>query len=405
MKKKIKKYLLILLSLSLMVTSLVGISAYFTDTETVTNVVEIGKIDIELLEPSWNGTVDVTPNAVTKKDPQVKNIGSNDAFVFLEVVVPYLDVDVVDNTGGDVNTQYVSMFGYQVNSGWVEVDSLYDEGENGTVTKVYAYVGNNTDEMYALTPGSTTNALFDTILFANVVDSQGLEEQTLSVLVNAYAIQANDINSGIKDPNEVWKVTVNSVTKEVSTAAELESALSTGIDVKLINDITIPHSTPENVPTVAGEAVVLDLNGHTLMASEVFVANNGSLTINANGGGAVEGANMYVYDGGTITINGGTFNDIDFGGDGPIIINGGEINLWVQDPNWIENQIGDIIRANGGTFNFDPSLYGYVNADTHMVINNEDGTWTVWPVSSEGPEEPEAPEVPEDTDESEASQK
>ena len=64
-------------------------TAFFTDQGSAANEFIVGNVSVDLTEPGWNpddGTA-LTPNKTVKKDPQVTNTGSNDAFVFLQVKV------------------------------------------------------------------------------------------------------------------------------------------------------------------------------------------------------------------------------------------------------------------------------------------------------------------------------
>ena len=78
-----------------------GVSAYFTDADTATNTFTIGKISLDLQEPNWDPdhATNLTPNQIIKKDPQIRNDGINDEFVFLEVTVPYKNVITVNDAG------------------------------------------------------------------------------------------------------------------------------------------------------------------------------------------------------------------------------------------------------------------------------------------------------------------
>jgi len=71
-----------------------GIMAYFTDYEEVTNSFTYGQVELELTEPNWDEDLaqQVVPNETFAKDPTIKNIGVNDMFVFVEVVVPYENI-------------------------------------------------------------------------------------------------------------------------------------------------------------------------------------------------------------------------------------------------------------------------------------------------------------------------
>ena len=91
---------------------LVGsVSAYFTDQDEKTNTFTVGKVTIDLEEPEWDKKPDengndipdeaenMTPNQTIEKDPQVKNTGTNDAFVYMTVEVPCKKIVTVNNDG------------------------------------------------------------------------------------------------------------------------------------------------------------------------------------------------------------------------------------------------------------------------------------------------------------------
>lgn len=195
-----------------------GISAYFTDGDTATNTFTVGKVQIDLQEPHWDPDLakDITPLQELKKDPQIKNDGINDAYVFLQVVVPYANVTVAQQDGTKAPAKAdTELFSYDVKDGWVEIGDGQKDPEAKTVTHLYAY-GTNT-EMTALAKDAVTGSLFDWVRFANVVEDEGLEATTQNIKVNAYAIQTDNINDGKDDldgvnndgkvaPADVWAV-------------------------------------------------------------------------------------------------------------------------------------------------------------------------------------------------------
>ena len=173
-------------------------------------------MSIDLQEPSWNGDTDTTPNMTTPKDPQVLNDGVSDAFVFLEVSVPYADNIVIADADGTKNAAATAeLFTYTIKDGWVEVGTPTTDTEAGAVKHVYAYIGDNASDLKALAANETTPTLFDEITFVNAVENQDLENQELDVVINAYGIQTNDINGGKTDPAGVWEVITNSGITEV----------------------------------------------------------------------------------------------------------------------------------------------------------------------------------------------
>lgn len=207
---------------AIMILSIGAMSAYFTDGDTATNTFTVGKVSIDLQEPNWTEPTDITPAQEFKKDPQIVNDGINSAYVFMEVVVPYATV-VTANADGTKNAEAITdLFSYTVNEGWVQVgtdpirvadkDADGNELTTGTSTYLYAYAKDGS--MTELEAGTETPALFNTIKFANVVEDEGLEGATKNVVVNAYAIQTNNItdatndgvNTSIVSPDQVWQV-------------------------------------------------------------------------------------------------------------------------------------------------------------------------------------------------------
>ena len=216
--KKVKRILTAAVLLAVLAIS--GISAYSTDGDTATNTFTVGKVEIDLQESNWdpdNATA-ITPKQEFQKDPKVKNIGNNEAFVFLEVVVPYVRVVTANDNGTKNAAADTELFSYNVNSGWVEVSGVTRDNGAGTKTHLYAYCTNN--EMTSLAESAQTSTLFDYIKFANVVEDQALEGTTQNVVVNAYAIQTTNINDEKTDldgknddgkvaPDAVWSVIAN----------------------------------------------------------------------------------------------------------------------------------------------------------------------------------------------------
>ena len=185
-----------------------GISAYFTDGDTVTNTFTVGKISLALQEPDWDpeAAKDMTPNQTVKKNPQIQNDGVNAEFVFMEVILPCEQL-VTANGDGTLNAAAdTELYSYTVNAGWHQMDRMQD-AENGTVT--YLYVYGNAEVCTELEAGATTPTLFDTVKIANVVEDQALEGQTREIVINAYGIQTANINGGKTAPADVWAVLAN----------------------------------------------------------------------------------------------------------------------------------------------------------------------------------------------------
>lgn len=191
-----------------------GVFAYFTDTESATNTFTLGEIEIDLLEENWveaNAT-NLVPMQTIAKDPVVKNVGTNDAFVFLKVEVPYANVVTANAVGEKQAAADTELFNYTIDSAnWVEVGT--PTKANGVVTHVYAYAKDG--EMQAIAKDASTSALFSSVTVANIIEDENsgaataLENSTQTVKVTAHAIQTTNVNGGVSDPDGVWTVVAN----------------------------------------------------------------------------------------------------------------------------------------------------------------------------------------------------
>lgn len=148
---------------------LVGsVSAYFTDQDEKTNTFTVGKVTIDLEEPEWDKKPDengndipdeaenMTPNQTIEKDPQVKNTGTNDAFVYMTVEVPCKKIVTVNNDGTRNPEAVRELYTYQTDSSWKllgSVDVTDETGEKTAVKHLYAYAGASTGNLYR---GKTT---------------------------------------------------------------------------------------------------------------------------------------------------------------------------------------------------------------------------------------------------------
>ena len=186
-----------------------GISAYFTDADTVTNTFTVGKVSIDLQEEHWNpaNATNVTPKQVIAKDPKIKNDGVNTEYVFMQVTVPFANLVTAENDGTKNSAGDVELFTYQVNAGWTQVSSSVNEADR-TCTHTYVY-----GTMQACTPleaGRSTPTLFDSVTVANIVEDQGVEGTSPQIVVNGYGIQTNNIGTNdTTKPSEVWAVIAN----------------------------------------------------------------------------------------------------------------------------------------------------------------------------------------------------
>lgn len=205
MKKSVRnKSKAIFLTGALCLAALGGVSAYLTDYDKADNQFTVGKVDIELEEPGWKPEehTKIEPGKEIEKDPQIQNTGVNDAFVYMEVTVPMTDVMAADEEGNRLNKKMQELFTFTAKENW----SLIDKKKKDTAAVyVYAY-----DKI--LKPEQTTEPLFDTVQFLNIIEGQ-LDTQQISIPVRAYAIQSSytggDKDSIPEQAKEAYKKYVN----------------------------------------------------------------------------------------------------------------------------------------------------------------------------------------------------
>ena len=205
-----KKQIIILAILAILIINVVaGIIAYLTSTATAENVFTIGSVKIQLIEKGAgdvdydntlvNATVgNETIRGITNleggqeiaKKPSVKNVGKNDAYVYMEVKIPTVDVNGIKE----------DLFTYTKKSGWDEIDGTErQETINGKTysVKVYKY----TDTNGVLAPSAETGTLFDSVIVGSLEDISDEEiDIKQSIIINSYAIQI----SGVTIDNNQW---------------------------------------------------------------------------------------------------------------------------------------------------------------------------------------------------------
>lgn len=195
-----KRNLLITGSLAL-VMLVGGTFAYFTDTKEVTNPFSAGNVTTELVEEHWDTTdkdndgipdaaQNIVPGQTISKDPKVKNVGKNEAYVFLEVTVPTANIVTANDNGTRKAAATVELFSYTVNDGWTQMDKTTNADN-----VVYLYYYNKT-----VAPGKESGTLFDRVTFVNAIEGQGLEDTPQEINVKSMAIQSE----GFGSPQEAY---------------------------------------------------------------------------------------------------------------------------------------------------------------------------------------------------------
>ena len=192
MRKSKKQLLRTLIACGLVVSVAAGGTvAYLTDAETANNTFTVGKVKIDLEEPSYPGNdsdevKNIIPNQEIVKDPQIENTGNNDALVFIRVEIPqetFTDED--DGIGEQKKQDLFRLKG--VSDQWELLRTETVAGEDGKAKTSYVYGYKKT-----LGKDATTDKLFQKVQMKNAVESD-LSGNVEDIIVTACAIQATDI--------------------------------------------------------------------------------------------------------------------------------------------------------------------------------------------------------------------
>ena len=219
MKKKVIS--LILCAALLTVAVIGGTLAYFTDMDDATNTFTVGKVDIELEEPNWEGNDQtLMPGTTLPKDPTITvESDSEDCYLFVELdmtrYVPLLAAFLEDNgyeaadlqkhsVREEFTSQYLEGF---VDEKWtiMNTDEILAAVATGNPTHLIIDLGYNVEG--GVLEANDQVTLFTAIKMPETVDSEEArlfwafadgtvkEENTpVTIGITAYAIQAENID-------------------------------------------------------------------------------------------------------------------------------------------------------------------------------------------------------------------
>ena len=229
-----------------------AVMSYLIDQKNTDNIFTLGTVNVSLTETDYPKDPKnrvLVPYGSIEKNPQIANIGENDAFVFMKVTVPKINVEPVNENGslkysdkleyenGERKFQTDKMEIFKLISDepvskraaqneptglteqseknlydktWYELDDIdYNENwylidktiheDSDTNTYLFAYKSvlvtaahATQDTTYNITK---TDALFDKVQLKTFVEDETLYENFQKINIEAYAIQADDLMS------------------------------------------------------------------------------------------------------------------------------------------------------------------------------------------------------------------
>lgn len=179
-----KKTMALCLALVLIVVAAVGGTlAYFTDEDSKTNTFTMGNVNIELTEANWNAPDNALPGVAYAKEPVVKNIGKNSAWIRVDVTLS--DARAFKTAAAEYNINDLSgIFTGHNESKWTR--AAITEGAD---TLTYSYYYNS-----LLAPGANTEALFTAVEIPAQFDNEDMAAigDNFTITIKAHAIQASD---------------------------------------------------------------------------------------------------------------------------------------------------------------------------------------------------------------------
>lgn len=223
------------------VLAITGAFAFLTDFDSAENKFSFldkdgnQTIEIDLVEPNWDladndqdGIPDAAEHAIygnpVSKDPKVLNLGENDVYTFIKVLVPtkkvitanpdgtWIHSDTKDADGNWIgkDTELFMLHSLDTANWTLIEDATVVDMEKGYTAYVYGYnkalKGATVDAEGADVIDETTN-LFTSVEMVNLVNGQITPEDNLNIYVDAYAIQSAGVEATAL--GDIWNIYVN----------------------------------------------------------------------------------------------------------------------------------------------------------------------------------------------------
>lgn len=213
---KNKKTVIVILAacVLLVIAVIVGTIAFFTSNDEVTNTITVGNVHILLSETEYPGNdnsavTDMIPYSEVSKNPQITNVGTNKAFVFLRITVPVRNVTEISTNGTLGTKQEQEIFYFKTedcsetdlknnfDNNWIELKNCEQGKDYQDDTRTYIFVYKN-----AISPNYKTEPLFDKVQLKNVIEEELIANQVQTIKIEALAIQSDYID-GITDESNL----------------------------------------------------------------------------------------------------------------------------------------------------------------------------------------------------------
>ena len=235
-KDKKKKIAISIVLILLLLALLWGVLGSLTSIDRSTyDVYTIGNVEVKITSKgSISSLGPVLPNTTMSYSLGAKNVGINDAYVFMTIIVPCEDVVWVNENGVKYEpnrTQMLSYFaknGKTVSDEWKLVDvgmvggaeihdvtGIQNNTENKGVVSdnkiiyVYGYIGDNTDgSLEKLAPDYETESIINYVKIANISNANAM---TGDITAKLYAIQVTKLEGGVDDLVRVWDIVNDTV--------------------------------------------------------------------------------------------------------------------------------------------------------------------------------------------------
>lgn len=221
-----RKVAVLLLAVFLIMSLTMNTSLSYLIRERVrNNVFGLGRVELTLVEDSFPKEESqrlLSPKSVVPKNPHIVNTGTTREYVYLEVTVPYAKVLLVNDTGEQIHKPaFPERHDCELFDLVSTADSTVTGVETTDFTKDFTVTDNGhfeyenhwtflrstenlTDKTHTylfgydclLMPDSghnTTTNLFDHVQFRNILEGDLPENTLVSVVVNAYGIQSEEL--------------------------------------------------------------------------------------------------------------------------------------------------------------------------------------------------------------------